>query len=163
MSDGIGAFLQELGDSFRHGWQRADRRAEQWSIWNAVRIRASGWDQDLADLKTRYDTLRSRHDASPFADPALAEKLAVACLREALDTFPEFPPDPIIDGIAQATLQLLNDEIFFGFPHIDWGMPLSLDEGMALKQYLDRKEQFLVRPMENIEDRKSTRLNSSHG
>lgn len=152
MTDGIGAFLQELGDAFREGWQQADQRAEHSRLWNSVRIRGSGWDQELADLKTRYDTLRNRHEASPFSDPALPEKLAMSCLREALDALADkFPPDPIIDGMAHATLEFLNDEIFFGFPHINWRVPLSFDEAMALKQYLDRKEQFLARPMQRVE------------
>lgn len=152
MTDGIAVLLQELGQAFQQGWDRADRWAEGRRLWNAVRIRSAGWDRELDDLKGRYEALRKRHEASPFADPDVAEKLAIACVREALAHWGDaLPPDPIIDALGGATLALINDEVFFGFPHIDWEVPLSLDEGMALKGYLDRKEHFLTRPLQRIE------------
>lgn len=152
MAEGIVAFFEELGASIRESWQRADRRAEERRLWNAVSIRASGWDRELAELRRRYEALKADHDASPFADPELSHRLVVACLREVLQQFDgDCPPDAILDVLVSATVDLLDQEIFFGFPHIDWQVPLSLDEGIALRQYLDRKGRFLARPMDTVE------------
>ena len=139
MAESIGAFLEELGDAFRAGWQRAEARHEFKRLWHAVRIRGSGWDRELAEIRERYDAVKRRHDASSFADSECPQKLVIPCLHEIFDACPgALPLDPIIDAVTSATLELLSDEIFFGFPHIDWDVPLSLDEGMALKRYLEQ-------------------------
>jgi hypothetical protein len=152
MAEGIAAFFEELGASIREGWQRAERSAEQRRLWNAVTIRAFGWDRELAELRRRYEALKADHDASPFADPELPNRLVVACLREVLEELDgHAPPDAVLQAMVSATVDLLEQEPFFSFPHIDWQVPLSLDEGIALRQYLDRKSHFLARPMDAVQ------------
>ena len=149
--DGLSAFLHDLGDAFREGCQSAQKRADFLSRWNAVRIRTSGWDNEVRELKVRYDALKTRYEESPFSCSDWRDRLIVSCGQEVIQALDgAMPSDSILNALINSAKDLLNDEVFFTFPDVNWQIPLTLDEGVALRRYLDRKERFLSRPLEAI-------------
>lgn len=157
---GLTAFLSELNAAFAQGTEEARTRAEFRARWRAVRIRTSGWDKERAELKDRYERINALHETSPYADPEVADQLVISCVQEIMESIGgELPPRPILDCIISSARKLLKNEVFFAFPNIDWNVPLSLDEGVALRRYLDRKERFLSRSVETISSWSRTFVN----
>ena len=59
--------------------------------------------------------------------------------------------DTLIEHIGETAVELLAQELFFGFPVINWDVPLSLEDGVALRNYLERKRHFLLYAPDIIE------------
>lgn len=128
------------------GYQSALSAAENALQWKSVRIRSVGREAELAQLRELYQRLRGVHEASLFADPDMPHRLAVTMAAEVFcETGAPTDNDALIRHVGQSATDLLAAEIFFGFPEIDFAIPLSLDEGLALRAYLEDKRRFLLR------------------
>lgn len=127
------------------GYQSALHSVENWWQWRSVRIRSHGREAELQELAELYGRLRSVHDASAFSDTEMPHRLAVMMAAEVFrQTGAPTGNDALIRHVGQSAAELLTAEIFFGFPDIDFAIPLALDESLALRRYLEEKRRFLL-------------------
>jgi len=135
------------------GYQSALASVENWWQWRSVRIRPLGREAELAEVQELYQRLRAVHVASVFADPELPHRLAVMAAAEVFrERGAPADNDRLIRLVGQSASDLLAAEIFFGFPHIDFAVPLALDESLALRAYLEDKRRFLLTAQTCLED-----------
>lgn len=133
--------IGHASSSFQAGLDAADRRM----AWTSVGIRRQSLAAELRELRSLYDRLRGVHEASVFADPGFAHRLAVHITAEVFaETGAPAAHDGLVSSIGESAFQLLGEEVFFGFPEIDFAVPLALDDQMALRAYLDDKRRFLL-------------------
>lgn len=135
------------------GYQSALATVENWWQWRSVRIRPLGREAELAEVQELYERLHAVHAASAFADPELPHRLAVMAAAEVFRQTGAPPDnDRLIRHVGQSAADLLAAEIFFGFPHIDFAVPLALDESLALRACLEDKRRFLLSAQSCLED-----------
>jgi hypothetical protein len=69
-------------------------------------------------------------------------ELTIAACERAKGVIPGLP---LGNAIFESIRGLLTEEgSIFGFPEVDWSRPLSIDDGVALRRYLEKKQQFLA-------------------
>lgn len=128
------------------------RASEASAMWNALSITKEGREPELRQLRSLYDTLKNVHGRSPFADPECLQRTAVLVTAEVFSrTEAPAANDTLIELIAETADALLRQEVFFGFPIINWDVPLSLEDGVAMRNYLERKRHFLLYAPDVIE------------
>ncbi len=119
--------------------------AEKGAAWNVVTIRAEGRDVEIKRLKEVYRRLKAVHAQSTFAHPDMPHRLAVAFAAEVFRaTGAPTENDMLLERVGRSALELLQDEVAFGFPDINFDIPLSLDDTAALRSYLEEKRRFLL-------------------
>ncbi len=128
------------------------RDAERHALWNSVTIAKEGREPELRQLKALYTKLQDVHERSKFAEPECLQRTAVmAAAQVFVRTGAPAVSDTLIEHVAETAVDLLSQEIFFGFPTINWEVPLSLEDGVALRNYLERKRHFLLYAPDLIE------------
>jgi hypothetical protein len=133
-------------------YQGAMLSVENWLHWRAVRIRPQGRQAEVQEIRELYERLRAVHYASAFADPGMPHRLAVLMTTEVFrQTGALAHNDALIDHVGKSACELLAAEIFFGFPTIDFAIPLALDECVALRAYLEDKRRFLLTAKPTLE------------
>lgn len=119
--------------------------AEKSAAWNVVTIRAEGRDVEIKRLKEVYSRLKVVHAQSTFAHPDMPQRLAVAFAAEVFRaTGAPIENDALLERVGRSAVELLLDEVAFGFPDINFDIPLSLDDTAALRSYLEEKRRFLL-------------------
>ncbi len=115
------------------------------AAWNAHTIRKQGRGPELRELRALYTTLKQVHDDSHFARTEDQQRLAIMATAEVFRRL-DVPADndTLIEQIGASAHRLLNEEVFFTFPHIDWSVPLDLEDGVALGNFLEHKRHFLL-------------------
>lgn len=127
------------------GYQSALHSAENWWQWRSVRIQSHSREAELQELAELYTRLHTVHEVSAFADPEMPHRLAVTMAAEVFrQTGAPTSNDALLRHVGQSAAELLEVEIFFGFPVIDFAIPLALDESLALRRYLEAKRRFLL-------------------
>ena len=123
----------------------ASIEAEKRALWNARTIRKEGREPELRDIKRLYDTLKDIHEGSAFHDSECLERTAVMMTAEVFRrTGAPADNDRLIEQVGNSARTLLTQEVFFDWPNLDWNVPLSLEDGVALRNYLERKRHFLL-------------------
>ena len=113
--------------------------------WGSIKIRREGRDAELRAIKALYDKLKAVHDKSAFADPDMPHRFAVVATAEVFKaTGAPVENDTLITHVGNSAAQLLDAEIFFDFPTINFAIPLALDDIVALRAYLEEKRHFLL-------------------
>lgn len=129
-------------DSYAHllGDIRKDRS------WNTLSIRREGREVELRAIQNLYHRLKTVHEQSAFADPGLPRHVATVAVVEVFkSSCAPTQNDALISHVGESALSLLEAEVFFGFPGIDFtAIPLTLDEMVALRAYLEEKRAFLL-------------------
>lgn len=121
------------------------REVENQARWSAVSISKEGREPELRQLRALYDKLKDIHDLSVFAEPDCLQRTAVlAAAQVFVRTSAPAANDTLAEFVGDTAVELLSQEVFFGFPSINWDVPLSLEEGVALRNYLERKRHFLL-------------------
>ena len=121
------------------------RESESHALWNSISISREGRQPELRQLRALYEKLKDVHERSAFADAEYPRRTAVLASAEVFQrTGAPLDNDALIDQVAGSAVKLLSQEIFFGFPTINWDVPLSLEDGVALRNYLERKRHFLL-------------------
>ena len=121
------------------------REAENQALWNSVSIAREGREPELRKLKALYNKLKDIHERSAFSDPECLQRTAVLATAEVFRrTGAPAVSDTLIEHVGDTAIALLSQEIFFGFPSINWEVPLDLEDGVALRNYLERKRHFLL-------------------
>jgi len=134
-------FLSTISSDFRDTLTEAENAYK----WKALSIREEGRELETANLRKLYETLQHVHESSPFADPDMPHRLAVLTAAEVFRrTGAPADNDRLVHHVAESALSLLQQEIIFGFPAIDWNVPLSLEDSVALRAYLEQKRHFLL-------------------
>ncbi|MEL7544741.1 MAG: hypothetical protein AAGJ70_13325, partial [Pseudomonadota bacterium] len=137
----FGRFVASLNLGVLSAHIEAERRA----LWNSRTIRKEGREPELRDIRELYDRLQQIHGQSVFADAECRERLAVMVTAEVFrSTGAPADNDSLITNIGNSARSLLREEVFFGFPRLDWSVPLDLEDGVALRNYLERKRHFLL-------------------
>ena len=128
------------------------RDAQNSALWKAQTISKEGRGPELKKLKKLYQTLKIAHEQSVFADDQSLHRIAVLVAAQVFSrTNAPADNDSLIEHVGQSAVSLLNQEIFFGFPAINWDVPLSLEDGVALRAYLERKRHFLLYAPHSLE------------
>lgn len=123
----------------------ASIEAEKRALWNSRTIRKEGREPELRDIKRLYDKLKEIHERSVFADNECCDRTAVMMTAEVFRrTGAPADNDRLIEHIGNSALTLLAQEVFFDWPRLDWNVPLDLEDGVALRNYLERKRHFLL-------------------
>lgn len=123
----------------------ASIEAEKRALWNSRTIRKEGREPELRDIKRLYDTLKDIHEGSAFRDGECLERTAVMVTAEVFRrTGAPANNDKLIEQIGNSARTLLAQEVFFDWPRLDWNVPLDLEDGVALRNYLERKRHFLL-------------------
>lgn len=137
----LNGFISTISDTYRGMLIEAEKSA----LWNATSIRREGREPELRQLRAFYEKLKEVYEASPYAETNMSYNTSVICTAEVFRTL-EQPAenDQIIEYIGTTTYNLLQQEIFWGFPSIDWNVPLSVDDSVALRNYLEHKRHFLL-------------------
>lgn len=113
--------------------------------WNSVKIGTHCRDRELQQLQEFYRQLKDIHERTLFSHPDIVAHFAVMAAAEMLRaTGAPAESDVLLQHAGQSAAELLRDEIFFDFPHIDFAVPLSLDDTVALRAYMEHKRQFLL-------------------
>lgn len=119
--------------------------AEKRALWNSRLIRKEGREPELRLIKQLYYKLKAIHDESAFHDSECLERTAVMMTAEVFRrTSAPADSDRLIEHIGNSARTLLAEEVFFDWPHLDWNVPLDLEDGVALRNYLERKRHFLL-------------------
>ena len=128
------------------------RESRNQALWNAVSISREGRAPELRHLRALYDKLKDVHERSTFAAPDCLQRTAVlAAAQVFVRTGAPAENDTLIEQVGESAVALLSKEVFFGFPAINWDVPLSLEDGVALRNYLERKRHFLLYAPDIIE------------
>jgi predicted transcriptional regulator len=123
----------------------ASVEAEKRALWNTRTIRKEGREPELRDIKRLYDKLKELHEGSAFHDGDCRERTAVMMTAEVFRrTGAPADNDRLIEHIGNSARTLLAEEVFFDWPQLDWNVPLDLEDGVALRNYLERKRHFLL-------------------
>ncbi|KUO69182.1 MAG: hypothetical protein APF80_02325 [Alphaproteobacteria bacterium BRH_c36] len=121
------------------------RDSENSALWNAQTITKEGREPELRKLRSLYAKLKDVHDQSMFADDECMHRIAVLVAAQVFSrTDAPTENDTLIEHVGETAVSLLRQEVFFGFPAINWDVPLSLEDGVALRNYLERKRHFLL-------------------
>lgn len=137
----LGQLFAEASPTFKDILRASERSA----VWNAQTIRKEGREPELRQLRTLYATLQDVHERSMFAENDCLQRIAVLVTAQVFSrTEAPAANDTLIEQIGETAIALLRQEVFFGFPAINWDVPLSLEDGVALRNYLERKRHFLL-------------------
>lgn len=121
------------------------RENEKQALWKAVSISKEGREPELRQLRALYAKLKDVHERSMFSDDECLQRTAVlAAAQVFVRTHAPAANDTLIEHVGESAVDLLSKEIFFGFPSINWDVPLNLEDGVALRNYLERKRHFLL-------------------
>ena len=121
------------------------RESTNSAIWNSQTIAKEGREPELQKLRALYDRLKDVHERSMFADDDCLQRIAVLVTAQVFSrTEAPTTNDTLIEHVGDTAVTLLAQEVFFGFPVINWEVPLSLEDGVALGNYLERKRHFLL-------------------
>ncbi len=122
------------------------------ALWNSQIITKEGREPELRRLRTLYDKLKGVHERTMFADDECLQRIAVLVTAEVFSrTEAPATNDTLIEHVGDSAVSLLGQEVFFGFPTINWDVPLSLEDGVALGNYLERKRHFLLYASDMVE------------
>jgi hypothetical protein len=127
------------------GFAEVLRDSKNSALWNAQTISKEGREPELRQLRALYAKLKDVHEQSMFADDECLQRIAVLVTAQVFSRI-EAPTanDTLIEHVGETAVSLLQQEVFFGFPAINWDVPLSLEDGVALRNYLERKRHFLL-------------------
>ena len=121
------------------------RESRNSALWNAQTISKEGREPELRQMRALYDKLKDVHEQSLFADDEHLQRIAVLVTAQVFSrTDAPADNDNLIEHISETAVTLLRQEVFFGFPVINWDVPLSLEDGVAIRNYLERKRHFLL-------------------
>jgi len=119
--------------------------AERNALWSAQKISKEGREPELRQLKQLFTTLKDVHEKSMFSNDDGLQRIAVLVTAEVFSrTEAPADNDALIDLTGNSAITLLQQEVFFGFPSINWDVPLDLEDGVALRNYLECKRHFLL-------------------
>lgn len=128
------------------------REAEHHALWKSIAISKEGREPELRQLRALYDKLQDVHERSMFSDPDCLQRTAVLAAADVfVRTEAPSASDTLTQMVGDVAIELLSEEVFFGFPSINWDVPLSLEDGVALRNYLERKRHFLLYAPDIIE------------
>lgn len=127
------------------GFAEVLRDSKNSALWNSQTITKEGREPEIRQLQALYAKLKDVHEQSMFADDECLQRIAVLVSAQVFSrTDAPSANDILIEHVGNAAVTLLRQEVFFGFPTINWDVPLSLEDGVALRNYLERKRHFLL-------------------
>ncbi|WP_374652307.1 type IV secretory system conjugative DNA transfer family protein [Dongia sp.] len=101
-------------------------------------------ERERAETQALFDTTRREFAASPYAVEGAADDFIYAVVVEACERAAVTPSIVLGEALWICTRELLIAEgSIFGFADIDPHASLTLEEGHALRDYLNRKRRFL--------------------
>ena len=144
-----GSFLDELFAALRGGWEVS--RAEAAKI---VPTSTVGYgfrnpflterEREKRATKKLYDEVRALFDSSPFANEDSAPRFYFDIVTEACERAELTPSMALGEALFSATRSLVTAEgTMYMFPDVNWSSELTIEEGVWLRGYLERKRRFL--------------------
>ncbi len=141
-------FLDGLWKSLKSGWETGGNAGlpgtsvrSRPSFWNPLRT----WrDEEIHELRECYDRMDAIFSASPFMSEELLENIVDKLAGQAVEKVGCVASPDVVGAVRDAALTVIGKE-FFSFPRIDgeiWEKSVGLEEGVHLRQYLERKRRF---------------------
>lgn len=143
-----GSFLDELFAAFRGGWEVSRSEASKLLPKSTV---GSGFrnpflterEREKRATKKLFDEVKALFDTSAFADEASAGRFYFDIVTEACERAEITPSMALGEALYSATRKLVFAEgTMFQFPEVDWSSEMTLEEGVWLRGYLERKRTY---------------------
>jgi hypothetical protein len=101
--------------------------------------------RELKQMVAIYERVKAKFDASPFRSTDAGADFIESIVQEACELAEVVPCDPLARALQVSAIDLmLEDGALWEFPEVASLEALTLEEGVALRTLLSRKERFLA-------------------